>query len=323
RQRHEALGRMIGKLRIDRGRDRHHAARADKQRVAVAGLVGDEFGGDAAARRRPVLDQHGLPEQLAEPLADEPCEDIVAAAGCERNDHVDQLVRIVGGGIGLRLEGVRRQHRGERQRGPGQGARNAAPNHVSLLTRAAPRAPVDWSHATKLHQTTSGPRRRIASFQTHSKGCITMSLARLLACASLLSLLSLPAPAGAQSSAPADFKGETVTIQIGYGPGGGYDTYGRALARHYGRFIPGNPSVIPKNMPGAGSLRAANHIYNLTARDAVEIGIFSASTAMEPLMGNDQAKFDVTKFGWIGSMNQDVSFCGVWVGPGIPTTFRA
>jgi hypothetical protein len=60
---------------------------------------------------------------------------------------------------------------------------------------------------------------------------------------------------GAQASAqaPADFRGETITIQIGYGAGGGYDTYGRALARHYGRFIPGNPNVVVKNMPGAGS----------------------------------------------------------------------
>jgi tripartite-type tricarboxylate transporter receptor subunit TctC len=74
-------------------------------------------------------------------------------------------------------------------------------------------------------------------------------------------------------------------------------------------------------MPGAGSLRAANHVYNLSAREGTEIALFSASTAMEPMMGNDQAKFDVTKFGWIGSMNQDISFCGVWVGPGIPTTF--
>jgi len=122
--------------------------------------------------------------------------------------------------------------------------------------------------------------------------------------------LFLAAPAAAQVGA--DFKGETVTIQIGYGPGGGYDTYGRALARHYGRLIPGNPTIVPKNMPGAGSLRAANHVYNLTARDGIEIAIFSASTAMEPMMGNDQAKFDATRFGWIGSMNQDVSFCGVW-----------
>jgi tripartite-type tricarboxylate transporter receptor subunit TctC len=73
-------------------------------------------------------------------------------------------------------------------------------------------------------------------------------------------------------------------------------------------------------MPGAGSLRAANHVYNLTARDGIELGIFAASTAMEPLMGNEQAKFDAAKFGWIGSMNQDVSFCGVWQAPGIPNT---
>lgn len=141
-----------------------------------------------------------------------------------------------------------------------------------------------------------------------------MSPRRLLIC-SLLGLGALPA------AAQTDFKGETVTIQIGYGPGGGYDTYGRALARHYGRFIPGNPTVVPKNMPGAGSLRAANHVYNLSAREGTEIALFAASTAMEPLMGNDQAKFDVTKFGWIGSMNQDISFCGVWLGPGIPASF--
>jgi len=134
----------------------------------------------------------------------------------------------------------------------------------------------------------------------------------------LLFLLVFLGLAAAQTT---DFKGETVTIQIGYGPGGGYDTYGRALARHYGRFIPGNPAVVAKNMPGAGSLRVANHIYNLTARDGVEIGLIAASTALEALMGNDQAKFDVTRFGWIGSMNQDVSFCGVWQGPGVAASF--
>src|SRR5262249_5584616 len=90
----------------------------------------------------------------------------------------------------------------------------------------------------------------------------SMSPSRRLALTSLgLASVLFVSPAAAQT--PADFRGETVTIQIGYGPGGGYDTYGRALARHFGRFIPGNPTVVPKNMPGAGSLRAANHIYNL------------------------------------------------------------
>src|SRR3954467_13714255 len=137
----------------------------------------------------------------------------------------------------------------------------------------------------------------------------------------LLALLLVAPAAPAHAQAGPDFKGETITIQIGYGPGGGYDTYGRALARHYGRFIPGNPAVVPKNMPGAGSLRVANHIYNLSAREGVEIGLIAASTALEPLMGNDQAKFDVTRFGWIGSMNQDVSFCGVWQGQAVATSF--
>jgi tripartite-type tricarboxylate transporter receptor subunit TctC len=138
----------------------------------------------------------------------------------------------------------------------------------------------------------------------------------------LLALAALLPCAGAPAAAQADFRGETISIQIGYGPGGGYDTYGRVLARHYGRFIPGNPNIVPKNMPGAGSLRAANHVYQLTARDPVDIGLVSASTIVEPLMGNEQAKFDITKFGWIGSMNQDISFCGVWMAPGLPSSFR-
>jgi tripartite-type tricarboxylate transporter receptor subunit TctC len=118
------------------------------------------------------------------------------------------------------------------------------------------------------------------------------------------------------------FSGETVAIEVGYGPGGGYDTYARILAKHYGRFIAGNPSVVARNMPGAGSLRAANFIYNLAPRDGTELGAWASSTVMEPLLGNDLAKFEATKFGWIGSMNQDISFCGVWQAPGAATSFQ-
>ena len=135
----------------------------------------------------------------------------------------------------------------------------------------------------------------------------------------LLSAALPAATAGQPASEP--FKGQTINIEIGYGPGGGYDTYARALARHFGRFIPGNPAVVPKNMPGAGSLRAANYIFNLAAKDGTELGAWAASTVMEPLMGNDQAKFDAAKFGWIGSMNQDIAFCGLWVHPGGPQSF--
>ena len=79
--------------------------------------------------------------------------------------------------------------------------------------------------------------------------------------------------------------------------------------------------MVPKNMPGAGSLRAANYIYNLAPKDGTELGAWAASTVMEPLMGNDQAKFDAAKFSWIGSMNQDISFCGLWYRPGTAGSF--
>ena len=135
---------------------------------------------------------------------------------------------------------------------------------------------------------------------------------------SLLALTFLIATGTKASGQPTaePFNGQTINIQIGYGPGGGYDTYARTFARHFGRFIPGHPAVVPKNMPGAGSLRAANYIYNLAPKDGTELGAWAASTVMEPLMGNDQAKFDAAKFSWIGSMNQDISFCGLWGRPG-------
>jgi tripartite-type tricarboxylate transporter receptor subunit TctC len=139
----------------------------------------------------------------------------------------------------------------------------------------------------------------------------------------LLGLFSLSVALGrtAEAQIPG-FSGETIAIEIGYGPGGGYDTYARLLAKHYGNFIPGNPAVVPRNMPGAGSLRAANFIYNLAPKDGTELGAWAASTVMEPLLGNALAKFDAAKFGWIGSMNQDISFCGIWQKPGAATSFE-
>ncbi len=122
--------------------------------------------------------------------------------------------------------------------------------------------------------------------------------------------LAASAPAAAQSAA--DFyKGRTVNLNIGFPPGGGYDTYGRVLARHLAKHVPGNPAVVAKNMPGAGALKAANYIYNSAQKDGTEIGIVASSTLMEPLLGNNQAQFEASKFGWLGSMSQDVAFCGI------------
>ena len=137
-----------------------------------------------------------------------------------------------------------------------------------------------------------------------------------------VALAALLAAASANAETAADFyKGKTLTLIAGFPPGGGYDTYVRVLARHYGRFLPGQPSVIASNMPGAGSLTAANNIYAKYAPDGLALAMFASSAAMEPLIGNKSALFEPTKFSWIGSMSQDVAYCGVWQHPGGATTF--
>ena len=114
----------------------------------------------------------------------------------------------------------------------------------------------------------------------------------------------------ALAEAQVSFAGKQVRILIGYSPTGfGYDTYGRLLARHLGKYLPGNPTIVPQNRPGAGSLNLANYIFNAAAKDGTEIALVGRGVAMEPLLGGaaSQAKFDSTKFAWIGSMNNEVS----------------
>lgn len=116
----------------------------------------------------------------------------------------------------------------------------------------------------------------------------------------------------------ADFyKDKQVAIQVGFGAGGGYDTTARIFARHYGRHIPGNPTVIVQNVPGAGSMKLANRLYNSVPKDGSVLGIFSSSAAMVPLYGKRKAaKYVTSKFSWIGSLHTDVMACGVWKGAG-------
>jgi tripartite-type tricarboxylate transporter receptor subunit TctC len=95
----------------------------------------------------------------------------------------------------------------------------------------------------------------------------------------------------------------------------------RVLSRYYGRFISGNPSVVAANMPGAGSMTAANQIYNDQPNDGTVLGMFASSVVMEPLLGDKAALFDPAKFSWIGSMSQDIAYCGVWQSAGAASTF--
>ena len=134
-----------------------------------------------------------------------------------------------------------------------------------------------------------------------------------------VALASLMLPVAAKADPAAFYRGKTVTILIGFGAGGGYDTYARVLARNYGRFIPGNPTVIPRNMPGAGALLVANHIFNAAPKDGTEIGLVAASTIMEPLLGNEKARYAGKEFTWIGSMTKEINFCGLGKAAGVKT----
>ncbi len=114
----------------------------------------------------------------------------------------------------------------------------------------------------------------------------------------------------ASAESPAEFySGKTLDLEIGYSVGGGYDLYGRLLARHLGAHIPGNPTVVPRNMEGAGSLRLANYLYTAAPRDGSVIGATSRGAAFDPLLDEPGAKYDASKFSWIGSANNEVSVC--------------
>ena len=126
--------------------------------------------------------------------------------------------------------------------------------------------------------------------------------------------------AGARADPIADFyRGRSVSLIIGYSAGGGYDAYGRVVARHLGKHIPGNPAIIPQNMPGAGSLRAANFLYNVAPKDGTAIGHFSRGLAMEPLIGTSATQFDARRFTWLGSGTDEVSVCMTWHGSRVKT----
>jgi tripartite-type tricarboxylate transporter receptor subunit TctC len=128
-----------------------------------------------------------------------------------------------------------------------------------------------------------------------------------------LSIAALAMPVGAQAQSVADFyKGKTITVLVGYTAGGGYDIYARALARHMGRHLPGHPNLIVQNLSGAGSLNAANNIYNVAAKDGTVFGTFGRGLAMEPLIGASKPGYDSTKFTWLGSGTDESSVFTIW-----------
>ena len=122
----------------------------------------------------------------------------------------------------------------------------------------------------------------------------------------LLTALAISASAAAQGQSLA---GKNVNLLIGFGPGGGYDAWGRVVARHIGRHLPGNPNVVPQNMPGGGSFNAANHIYTIAPKDGTVFGIIARDAALGPLTGAAGARFDPLKITWVGTPTMETNVC--------------
>ena len=132
----------------------------------------------------------------------------------------------------------------------------------------------------------------------------TLALAPALA----LALMSVAVePVAAQQ--PLTLAGKNVTLIIGFGAGGGYDLWGRVVARNIGRHLPGKPSVIPQNMPGAGSFVAANNIANLAPKDGTHFALIARDAALGPLSGADGIRFDPLKLTWLGTPTKETNVC--------------
>lgn len=123
--------------------------------------------------------------------------------------------------------------------------------------------------------------------------------------------LGLAGPAMAQ---PADsfYAGKAIQLIISSESGGGFDTYSRALARFIPKYIPGQPNIVVQYMPGATGIVAANHLYNIAAKDGTVIGALSNSNLLEPLFGNKNTKYEPLNFNWIGSMGKQRAICVTW-----------
>jgi tripartite-type tricarboxylate transporter receptor subunit TctC len=125
--------------------------------------------------------------------------------------------------------------------------------------------------------------------------------------------LALACIAAATDAKAQDFyAGKPLNLYIGQGPGGGYDLYGRLVARHIGRFIPGNPVVVPQNMPGAGGLKVANYLYHAAPQDGTALAISAEAVALEQALGGPGIEYDATRLGWVGRVTASASIFFTW-----------
>lgn len=130
-----------------------------------------------------------------------------------------------------------------------------------------------------------------------------------LAASGLMAVVMTSGLSAADESVAQFYRGKQVTMLIGSSVGGGYDLYARLIARHLGKHVPGNPTIVPSNMPGAGSHSAAGHIYAVAPKDGTVIGALQSGVVFEPLLAARAFNHDPTKFNYLGSANDDVYVC--------------
>ena len=147
-----------------------------------------------------------------------------------------------------------------------------------------------------------------------------MNLSFLRLCGILLAGVFLVGPTHAADHEY--YRGKTVRIVVGLSAGGGFDIYARALARHLGKHIPGNPSFVVDNMPGAGSMIAANHVYKAAKPDGLTLGHFVGSLFMQQLLGRPGAEFEATKYEFVGSPIPEKTACALTKASGITSMDR-
>ena len=126
-----------------------------------------------------------------------------------------------------------------------------------------------------------------------------------------LALVALAAALPLTAAAQPNFAGKTITIIVGYKPGGGYDATARMIARHLPQHLPGKPTIIVQNMPGGNSIIAANHMYNVAKPDGLTIGTFNRNLPIAQLTSVQGVKFDITKFAWIGSAANETTILAI------------
>ena len=136
--------------------------------------------------------------------------------------------------------------------------------------------------------------------------------------AAALALCGVSRSASAQS-VEEFYKGKTVTVMIGYGPGGTDDVWARLIAKYMGEHIPGKPTVVATNVPGAGSLLLANQVYNTQPKDGTVIGLINRGVPFEPLLGGIGTRFDPMKFNYVGSPDRDTPACAIRVDAPVKT----